>query len=244
MIGTKLAVMSTVTATGDPADQVVTICGRERKNGCEFQSRFTGELYHHKKRFDDIGGLGSLLTPALLRNSPYVFPVVEHLLVLDMVGCVNQSLNPKKHLRVTNVAPQERGHLIFRREQARKHLLVSLDQGIIGAENVKMNSSVVGVDDYFDAVAYVIDAPVGESHVPRVGKPVRGGERVHDPVKSTIVTDDDVRVLIEAEEWRQFRCALTYIAAHEQNAVGTNVVGKRDLQKVAYRPGDGKPAEK
>ena len=65
-----------------------------------------------------------------------------------------------------------------------------------------------------------------------VGIAVGGGERVHDPGEAAVVADHDVGVLVEGEEGRERGDAVAHVAAHQQAAVGVDVVAEGQLAEV------------
>ena len=71
-----------------------------------------------------------------------------------------------------------------------------------------------------------------------VGIVVGGGEGVDDPGKAAVVAEHDVGVLIEGEERRQGRDAVADVAAHQQTALGVDVVAEGQLAQIAAIEGD------
>ena len=136
-----------------------------------------------------------------------------------------------------------RRHRVRVLEQARKDRAIRVDDRILAIEHVERGRPVVGVDDRLHAVPEVIDAIAAEQIVPRVRKRVRRRERVHHPRQPPIVADDDVRIRIEGEEWRERLNAFAHIAPHHQPALHRHIVAERQLRDVAAIDGDEQAAE-
>ena len=76
-----------------------------------------------------------------------------------------------------------------------------------------------------------------------VGIAVGGGEGVDHPGEAAVVADDDVGIGIEGEEGRKRGYAITHVAAHQQPALGVDVVAEGQLGEVAAVEGDEEAAQ-
>jgi hypothetical protein len=126
----------------------------------------------------------------------------------------------KSSFGIADVLAQVGGHGRGVFEEAGKDAAIGGEDGVGVVEDVEGGGAVVGVDDYLDAVAHVVDGVVAEGVVGGVGIGVGGGEGVHHPGEAAVVADDDVGVLVEGEEGRERGDALADVAAHEQAALG------------------------
>ena len=78
----------------------------------------------------------------------------------------------------------------------------------------------------------------------RVGISLRSCEAIDHPIQPSVGTHNDVRIRIEQEEWRQLGHPVANVASHQEDAVGRDVVGKRNFRDVTDGPGNQEPPKK
>src|SRR5207247_8137258 len=86
--------------------------------------------------------------------------VIENVGGLHVVGLIKQRLNQKQVLRIANVLLQIRRHGRERLEQARKDALVGRGDRVAGVDQIKVDGSVIGVDDDLHRIANVVEIKV------------------------------------------------------------------------------------
>src|ERR1039458_8728245 len=114
---------------------------------------------------------------------------------------------------------QVRRHCFGVLEQAGKDTSIGSQNRILLIENIKRRRAVICVNHYLDAVAHVIDGTATETVMGRIRIVVRCRERIHDPRKAAIFTENDLRILLESKEGRQGCGATAHGSAHEKTAL-------------------------
>ena len=187
--------------------------------------------------------LALLLPSALLGNGPDVFPVIKDLFVFDVISRVDGRLRAKQQFGITYVSPQEVGHLARRGKERGKHLLIGLNQWISGIEHVEMYCAVIRIHNRFDTVANVIHSVISEIDMAGEGIAIGGSEAVDDPIQGAVITDDNVRIIVESQERSHFGDTLANIPPHQQHAVCGNIVREWNLREITDAPRQQQPSK-
>src|SRR6185369_13910801 len=105
VVSQQPAVILTVTPTSHPADQVISIRGREGQYQHKLGLlRLTRQLHQHVVRIDRRAlPLALFIERETLRDAPDVFPLEESPRVLRVVEVVDLALRAQKRFRITNV---------------------------------------------------------------------------------------------------------------------------------------------
>ena len=160
------------------------------------------------------------------RHLPLVFPVVEHVGPIHVVGREHRRLDREDRLRVAHPLAQAGRHLRHRRQQAGKGAAERRGDRIARVDQVEGRRPVVGVDHDLDAVADVVDV-AGALGV-RVA--VAGRVGVLDPEQPALI-DRQVRVAVVFEERRDQPDAIGDAAVIEDPALARQVVGEQRLHR-------------
>ena len=126
-----------------------------------------------------------------------------------MIGLVDSGLNLEEVKRIAQMFPESFRHFSNRSEQGREHGGVSIYNGVFRVNKIKRNGTIVGIDDYLDAVAdiiYTAGVRLG------IGIQVRNRVSILYPVKLAVI-NDYVRVTIELQERSDMVYSLLYVAA-------------------------------
>ena len=117
--------------------------------------------------------------------------------------------------------------------------LVGAQDRIVGVVDVEVHRAVVGVDGDLDAVADVVEIVVPEPgqieagrriEALRVREVIRGRVRVLDVDHPAGVVDDEVGILVEAQERRDQRQAVADRAVEEQLALDRDLVADQQVE--------------
>src|SRR5204863_2653470 len=95
-------------------------------------------LHQHVIRIDWLSFFFTLrVDPELIRNTPYVFTLKEHLRILCVIETVDFALSANECFRVTDVGTQVSGHVARVFKQSRKDLFIRVNDRILRVEYIK-----------------------------------------------------------------------------------------------------------
>src|SRR5439155_16754721 len=115
-----------------------------------------------------------------------------------------------------------------RLEDPAKNFCIGPHNWVVRISNVRVDGAIVGIDDHFDAVPHIC----GSIRRPlRVRVSVAESVRVENPLQLSGVSDHQVRIVVEVEEWHRRRRALDDTSAVENLGVTFDVVGEKNLQR-------------
>ncbi len=147
--------MFSVAARHHQADQIVAVARRKRRHQQKFGLRFSGQ------RCYDIGRRNRPGRAALFigefRGVPGVGLVVERVRIAHVEQPVNIGLHAENQFRISDVTAQVGGHGRGRLEQIGKQIPISLEQRIVGIEDVEMHGAIVGIHGGFHRIADVVE---------------------------------------------------------------------------------------
>ena len=141
-------------------------------------------------------------------------------------------------------------HRRHRREEAREHALVGADERVRRVGHVEVHRPVVRVHRDLDAVADVVEVGAAECRARqaarverlRVREAVAGRVRVLDVDQPAGAVDDEVRILVVAQERRDPLEAIGQGAVEEELAAPGDLVADEQVD-VAESQGEQQPAE-
>ena len=150
----ELAVIGAIRSAGEPSGHLVLARHRQRQHQDEFRIFGAWQLGHHVIRLQ----LDLPVAIEFARHLPSILPIVEGRGIGHVVRAVHFRLDGKQILGVADVALEVRGHLAALAKQTREHVLVRLDDRIVGSKDVERHRPVIGVDHGLDRIAQVIAA--------------------------------------------------------------------------------------
>src|SRR5438128_2031630 len=170
VVNQKRAVSVAVAASRHPADHVVTIRGRERKNLDKLSSGFfVRQLHQHKVRLERLLLLLILFIEShLARDTPQVFALKERIDILSMIKAKHLALRLDKSLRIAHMSTKVGGHFRGVMKKRGKGRAIGLNQRIFRIKNVEAGTAVVSIDDNLHAVANIVYGLVAGLIVTRV----------------------------------------------------------------------------
>ncbi len=88
---------------------------------------------------------------------------------------------------------------------------------------IKVDKTIISIDHNFDRIANVI-APTGWLGI---WKTETGRVGINDPIQPAVAADDNIRILVIAEEWSQLLHSFPDIPVQQDSALTGNVAGKQ-----------------
>ena len=104
--------MRAVAAARNPADQIVAVRRRERKNLDELDAALPRQRHEHEVGEHRLRGLIAVgVRPYFARHRPQIFAVVEHTGIGHVIQAVDRRLHLEHQLRIPDVLAQRGRHL-------------------------------------------------------------------------------------------------------------------------------------